>query len=626
VDYFAGLALKQQDRVRILEDIIRRCKANGDKWGPAGKVLMAKALDLLGEKQAASKTLGPIYSSKNLSDAVYFRTEILKYRLSGIDSIEMLQRLFEQVGVSRCADDFELHLRLAFLTLRLGEPELLEKVIEKWPESEDLVGSLILREMGYQQGMGQLTEEALLGKSVFEVILAVKAARRRRVEQYKELLEAICGEKEFQSPLVLYVAAQSYSESSPALAVEYYLGAGRAQQRQRSDELEIGAVQIAKQGAQLAHRVYYEEPAGRGIAREMIDYYCEIAGDEVDEAIQYLCVRLLEDDGRSSEAAELLRKIAQGSGKYSKQARLDLIVGELKSDSSDRAVRYKMIEELEELIASAGSMGEQDRLVRAEATELCCQLLLEEDDEGCAQKVLDLLSEVKRIDIERLGVLKAGALKKLGRFWSAVNELLISAKFDNCEYVAEGLDILRTILDNRIDEHKFYMADFMFYIDACDKLAEYCLACAQPQWQAQASLIRAEIAILCPRKSLVGDGKNENLDKAEQILTKLSALGFDNDIDWLRCKARLLMAKSEFESAGGAWGRVRAATRASGASQKQSWRWWRAKFYEIQCWGKMGDTTGADVAHAVEVLESSFSDIPRFWAVKLEGLKDDAKR
>ena len=96
-----------------------------------------------------------------------------------------------------------------------------------------------------------MTEEALLGKSVFEVTLAVKAARRRRVGQYKELLEAICGEKEFQTGFILYVAAQSYTESSPALAVEYYLRAVRAQRRQRSDELEIGAVHIAKQGAQL---------------------------------------------------------------------------------------------------------------------------------------------------------------------------------------------------------------------------------------------------------------------------------------------------------------------------------------------------------------------------------------
>jgi hypothetical protein len=235
-----------------------------------------------------------------------------------------------------------------------------------------------------------------------------------------------------------------------------------------------------------------------------------------------------------------------------------------------------------------------------------------------------MLEGVKDLDIQRSCILKAVALKKLGRFWAAVNELLTAAKFDNCEYGVEGLDILRTILDNRIDEHKYYMADFMFYIDACDHLAEYCLACAQPQWQDQARLIRVEIAILCPRKSLVGDGKNENLDKAERILIKLSVQGYDNDIDWLRCKARLLSAKGEFLAAFSTWGRVRAANKTE--SEKQSWQWWRAKFYEIQCWSKLADTTGADIAHAVEVLASSFRDIPTFWAARLEELKGRANQ
>ena len=620
VDYFTGLALKQQDRVRILGDIIRRCKTNRDKWGPAGNLLMAKALELADRNGAANKALDPIYGSGDLSCAVYFRAEILKSRLSRINSTELLKRLFQQVGKSPCADDFELHLRLAFLALRLGETELLEEVIEKWPESEDLVGSLILSEMQYQQAGGRLTEEALLGKSVFGVTLAVKAARRRRVEQYKELLEAICGKKEFQTGLILYVTAQSCRETSPALAVEYYLGAVKAQQRQRNDKLEIGAVQIAKQGAQLGHRVYYEEPAGRGIAGQMIDYYCKIAGERVDETIQYLYSRLLKDEGRSSEARKLLRKISQGAGKYSKQARLDLIVGELKSNSDDRAVRYKMIEELEELIASGGSMVEQDRLARAEATDLCCQLLLEEDDDKSARKVIELLGAAEGLDVQRSAILKAGALLRLERLPDAVSELLAVAKPNGCELAEGGMEVLISVLAGDIDECAEEMTDFAEYIDNCDRLARYCLGCAEGEWGPAAGLICAEFGVLA-----TGDDR-EKLSEAEEILVKLAGQGFDNDIDWLRCNARLLKAKGEFEAAGGAWGRVRAATRTAGASRKQSRRWWRAKFYEIQCWGKLGDTTGADVAHAVGVLESSFSDIPRFWAAKLEGLKDDANR
>ena len=615
VDYFAALASRQQDRVRILGDIIYRCKITRDKWEPAGDLLMARALKLAGQNEAASKTLDPIYSSKGLSDAVYFRAEILKSQLSGINSIEMLEGLFRRVGKSRCGDDFELHLRLAFLALRLGEADLLKEVIAKWPEGEDFAGRVILSEMEYQRSRGQLTEEALLQKSPFEVTLAVKAAQRRRLEQYQELIEAICGKEKFQTPAVLYVTAQAYAESAPAAAVEYYRRSALAQQEQKSDELEIEAVEIAKQGAQLAHRVYYEEPGHCHIVRQMINYYCRIAGEKVDETIQYLYTRLLNDEGRSGEAIELLLKIAEGPGKYSKQARLDLIIGELKMDSDDGAERYKQITELEELIASASGPDEQDKLVRAEATDLCCQLLLEEGDKS-AHKVMELLSAVEGMDIEKSAILKAGALLRLGQLPEAVRELLPAAESRGCEWAERGMEVLSAVLAGPIDQCAEEMADFAGYIHDCDRLARYCLACARGEWRPAAGLIGAEFTVLA-----AGDDK-EKLGEAEEILIKLAGQGYDNDIAWLRCKGRLLKAKGEFAAAAVAWGRVRAVSKS--ALQVQSRQWWRAKFYEIQCWGKLGDTSETDVAHAVEVLESSFSDIPRFWAVKLEGLKDGA--
>ncbi|GAF78424.1 unnamed protein product, partial [marine sediment metagenome] len=313
VDYFAALASKQQDRVRILGDIIRRCKTNSDKWEPAGNLLMAKALELAGQNEAASKTLDSIYSSKDLSDAVYFRTEMLKYRLSGITSTKLLKRLFGRVGGSRCADDFELHLELAFLDLRLHQPELLKEVIGKWPEGEDFAGRVILSEI-VERLDGRTVEgpdgDKMADISIFEAELAAKAARQKGVEKYREPLVKLCRIERFQTGLVLYVTAQAFAESAPAVAVEYYRRSALAQQEQKGDELEIEAVEIAKQGARLAHRVYYEEPSHRGIAGQMIDYYCKIAGDGVDETIQYLYARLLIGEGRGGEAIELLRKIA----------------------------------------------------------------------------------------------------------------------------------------------------------------------------------------------------------------------------------------------------------------------------------------------------------------------------
>ncbi len=350
----------------------------------------------------------------------------------------------------------------------------------------------------------------------------------------------------------------------------------------------------------------------------MIDYYCRLGGDEVDEKIQYLSTRLLSDEGRIGEAGELLRKIAQGGGEYSKQARLDLIIGGLENNSDDRSVRHRLKKELEGLIASAGSMGEQDMLARAEATDLYCQLLLGEDDEDCARKVLGLLSRSERIDTERVAVLRAGALLRLNRFADAVRELLKAAGVGGCAWSQRGVEVLSAVLADEIDQSAGDAAYFAEHIDNCDRLAGYCLACAEGELRPVAGLIAAEFAVL------TAGGDENKLAKAEGILVKLASQGYDNDIDWLRCKARLLCVRGEFSAACKAWGRVRAAARTAGVSSRQSGRWWRAKFYEIQCWGQLPDTTKADVAHAVEVLQSSYSGISGFWAAKLEGLKGAA--
>ena len=630
VDYFVALTAGPKKKERIVQDIISMCEsARLGFAGASGEILKARALVLMARdnesyEEQAESTLDSILAGRDLADEVYFRAAMLKTKLAKEVGKKQLDGLVGRMKQSACRDDFELNLRLGFLALHLGRVDLLEKVIEKWPEAEDFVGSVILSEMDYQCSAGRLAEQALRQKSVFEVTLAVKAAIVRGSGKYKELLNKLCYELDkFRSSLLYYALARAHLEDDPARAVEYYAGAAKLK-TPVGDSLDIEKSELAKKAATLAYKLYYENSKYCELATEAGRRYCDIAGSDADEEIQYLWAVLQNECGDVTEAAARLQKIARGTGRFSKQAELDLIVHGLEDSSNDSELRYKLTSRLKNLLDSVAGTGTRDGMVRAEAAQLYCQLILENDDEASARKVLTMLEGGKGLDIPRSCILKAVALKKIGRFWSAVNELLKAAKFDNCEYGAEGLDILRTILDNRIDEHKYYMADFMFYIDACDQLAEYCLACAQPQWQAQASLIRAEIAILCPRKSLVGDGKNENLDKAEQILTKLSSRDYDNDIDWLRCKARLLMAKGEFLAAFRAWGRVRAANKTE--SEKQSRQWWRAKFYEIQCWAKLPDTTKADVAHAVEVLAGSFRDIPIFWAAKLEELKARANQ
>jgi len=636
VDYYAALTAEPEKKRQILQDVIDVCKLSEPAFRLTAGLLKARALGLMarGErvfKEKAIAELESILSAKDLTDEARFAAELEKIKTAQNPEAGQTEDLAGRFRRSKCADDFELNLKLAFLALRFSETGLLGHLIAGWPEAEGFVGSVILSRIAQRlagRTAGAPDGENLSDITVFEVELAAGAAGEKQAEKHEEILSQLCKIERFQTPLLFYVTAETLSESAPVEAVEYYRLSALAQHKQKSKNLELEAVEIAEKGVQLAHRVYYERPAERQIALNMAGFYCALAGDGVDETIQYIYSCWLSDEGQSSKANELLEQIARGTGKYASQARLDLIVQALKEDPNDLQLRYEMTKKLKSLIDSPDFQAEHDRTVKAEAVDLYCQFLLENDDKTSAQEVLRLIEGTEGMSIQRSHILRAAALKKLGRFWAAVNELLTAAKFDNCEYAIEGLDVLRAILGNRIDEDTSYMSDFMLYIDACDRLAEHCLVCAQPGWQVQAGLIRAEVAILCPRKNLAGEDNNENLDKAERILSKLSAprldTDIDTDIDWLRCRARFLMAKNQFSDAARAWGQVRAANKSQ--TGKKSWKWWRAKFYEIQCWSRVSDTTDTDVAHAVEVLQNSCTDIPPFWARKFQALKAAVER
>jgi len=614
VDYYVALTAEPKERQRILQGLVGVCELSEPAFGRSAGLLKARALALMArsekafEEQARSG-LELILSAGDLHDETYFESALEKLKLEPNPDSRQIEALAERLRRSRCADDFELNLKLAFLALRFGKAGFLKDLITKWPEAEDFAGRVILSEIVERRDEDNMTN------TIFEVELAAKAARQKGIEKYKEPLVKLCRVERFQTPLLLYVTARACAESLPAEAVEYYLRATLARQKLKSSKLELDAVQIAEQGAKLAHKVYHKEPAHRRIVRRMIDYYCRIAGDRVDETVQYFYTRLLSGEGRTGEAIELLQKIAEKGGRFANRAKLDLIVHGLENGSEDLRFRHKLTEKLKNLIDSVDSTSEQDRGVKAEAVRLYCQLILENDDKASSQEVLTLLEETEGVDIQRSGILRAAALNELGRLPEAVRQLLPAGESNGCGWSGLGLEVLSAVLAGPVDQWAEEMPDFAALIQNCYRLGQRLAECVRQKQRPLAGLIYAEFNVLA------GGQDKEKLAEAEGILIKLAGEGFDNDIDWLRCKARLLMAKGEFAAASRAWGRIRAARKT--AAGKQSREWWRAKFYEIQCWGKLSDTTGAEVVHAVEVLLHTYRNIPEFWAMKLQVLKDD---
>ena len=104
---------------------------------------------------------------------------------------------------------------------------------------------------------------------------------------------------------------------------------------------------------------------------------------------------------------------------------------------------------------------------------------------------------------------------------------------------------------------------------------------------------------------------------AENILNKLQNQPQQENIDFLRVKARLAQQKGQFESALKSWSKIRRMTKPTDRPTDRPWKWWQAKYHELKCFAKLPNTTKTQLTHAIEVLETSFN-IPPFWAKKLK--------
>jgi hypothetical protein len=178
------------------------------------------------------------------------------------------------------------------------------------------------------------------------------------------------------------------------------------------------------------------------------------------------------------------------------------------------------------------------------------------------------------------------------------------------------MELLSKIIDE-IDRFQKYDSSFM---ENCKKLAQFCYDCLDGWEKQKAMLFSIEISTFTQIKD------SRKLSAYEKLLDNLAENGLSNDIDFIRCKARLLAEQNKFGEAAALWAKICEIQKARPASGNlRSWKWWRAKFYELDCWAKRPQTQKNDVLHTIEVFENTFPDIPPLWAEKLTLLKQQCR-
>ena len=194
--------------------------------------------------------------------------------------------------------------------------------------------------------------------------------------------------------------------------------------------------------------------------------------------------------------------------------------------------------------------------------------------------------------------------------------MVLAIRIDSGSLAGEVMELLSEVVDT-IDELELHAGDFDKTIHDCKKLAEFSHKSINNR---QSGLLLTEISILA------SDNDNKKLSETEKLLNSIAQGGDSENVDLLRCRARLLTQQGKFDEAVKLWDKICKIRKSQVPEAAQrSWKWWRAKFYELYCCAKISQIQKEKVSHTIEVLENSFTDIPRLWAKKLNLLKQQCR-
>ncbi len=621
IDYYLALTSEQPQKNEILHKILARLNSSfPDTLSNTVKLLKIKTLILLAETESDYITQAKyaLYSPDIIHPDTHYEFDISKQiqKIKFSDKIDPdeVNKLTDYFFKTDCADDSELVLSLAILQIKSNQLEAFEKTASLWPQTENVIGSLILEDLTNSISQEHTTERALEQISVFEAELAAQFIWKNETENYQKLLNHLSSIEKFQTPLILYVTATKMAESSPSEVVHLLVKASELRQRQKNSKLNIDSCKIAEQAAQLAYNLFITDPSNCPLAIETFEKYCAIAGEKIDEELEYLYTVILNTCSRNTKAKEILEKIAgRPAGKWRNRARLDLILQSMqKAQNSTRQWQSEPLEKLGDFILSCNGSDENSNKLRREAINIYCQTALESGDNSPAEKMLEILAKTKTTAGINLDLLNAQVLQRLGKLDESAHYMLLAVQNDSGSLAGAVKQLLAEIIDN-FEEFSTEPSNpySIRMIENCKELAQFCYSSLKDR---QSALFLAEISVLAANKN------KEKLLEADKFLNNLAA--DDDDVDLLRCRARLFSEQAEFEKAAPLWAAIaKMQKNNSPQTNQQSWKWWRAKFYELYCWSKYPQTEKKDVLHTIEVLENSFTDIPPIWAKKLNSLK-----
>ncbi|MCJ7692828.1 MAG: hypothetical protein MUO22_05380, partial [Sedimentisphaerales bacterium] len=270
-------------------------------------------------------------------------------------------------------------------------------------------------------------------------------------------------------------------------------------------------------------------------------------------------------------------------------------------DSYAALAKGKMLEELEYLYATVlKDCGRVDK-----STELLQKIAEKSSRHWSEAAKLELIAQTvrgKKYEPQQINDLLEGFKNSI-------------AQSRDCDYAPEAMQLLA----EAVGTMEQFAEDDSGFVSNCKELARFCFDCLEGNLKQKAALLLVEVsAIQLPQQIALAD--------FEQLLESLAEDNMRDDVDFIRCSARLAIAQRKFDTAAKLWSKIAQITKDdTTAAGTRTWKWWRAKYYELYCWANHDLAEKQQITHNIEILRNSFDDIPLFWAEKLDRLKWEIK-
>jgi len=189
-----------------------------------------------------------------------------------------------------------------------------------------------------------------------------------------------------------------------------------------------------------------------------------------------------------------------------------------------------------------------------------------------------------------------------------------------CDY-AEYVLILLEFITEHLEEVEIQVKDFSLFLSHLLGCAEFCYGCLEDSEKYSAGLLWGELL------AFTSSTQTEKFYELERFLHSEAVNAQAGELDELRYMARMSMAKGLFSESAKKWARICTIRKDDAPLEDQkSWKWWRAKYYELYCCLHIAEFDKNDLMHTIDILEAAYSDIPHLWAEKLNSLKNQSQQ